>query len=410
MLKRTGAGRRRRKKFRAKRVVVLFTLLLAAAALFVVSAENNIPFSVNPARKSVLAAEEMICDNGTLLTETEVMQAPVAQRPRQAGRRRTPEPVVEQAINKVENGPGYAVIMVGSRFVLAMQSSDEAQRLVKAVLDNGKKPVLGGQVQIVKPLDSIDILMQQDAPDTVYSYEEAYLKLTTGSSDMSSMIKLETKEIVTKTEPIKYETETVEDKELNKGDKKVIQKGKQGKREVEYIVTLENGKEKNRSVKSEVIVEKPVTEIVVKGTKAVAVSTGKPGPNEGAAGPSAGSLSFAYPVSGKISSYFGMRNGRMHYGLDIPMPLGSPVKAAEAGRVTWSGTRGDYGLLVEIDHGNGFTTRYGHNSMNTAEVGQRVNKGDVIALIGNTGNSSTPHCHFEIRYKDTPYNPLQYLK
>lgn len=119
---------------------------------------------------------------------------------------------------------------------------------------------------------------------------------------------------------------------------------------------------------------------------------------------------FDWPTAGRISSPFGPRWGKMHNGLDIAVPTGTPIKAAGDGRVTFAGWNGGYGILVIVDHGNGVETRYGHNSRLNVKVGQKVQRGDVLALSGNTGNSTGPHCHFEIRYRGTPVNPQTYLR
>lgn len=119
---------------------------------------------------------------------------------------------------------------------------------------------------------------------------------------------------------------------------------------------------------------------------------------------------FDWPVQGRISSRYGTRWGRMHYGLDIAVPTGTPVRAAAAGTVTYAGSMGSYGLLVIIDHGNGVETRYAHNSRIVVKVGQRVKRGDLVAYSGNTGNSTGPHLHFEIRHRGTAVNPENYLK
>lgn len=119
---------------------------------------------------------------------------------------------------------------------------------------------------------------------------------------------------------------------------------------------------------------------------------------------------FDWPLTGRISSRFGPRWGRMHQGLDIAVPTGTPVRAAAAGTVTYAGAMGGYGNIVIIDHGNRVETRYAHNSRIVVRVGQRVKRGEVIAYSGNTGNSTGPHLHFEIRYRGTPVNPEHYLK
>lgn len=122
------------------------------------------------------------------------------------------------------------------------------------------------------------------------------------------------------------------------------------------------------------------------------------------------------PVSdGWISSYFGYRtdpfNGRRewHPGVDIAGELGEPVVAVAAGIVTYAGKHGGYGNLVQINHGNGFVTRYGHNSKVLVKVGETVSKGQEIALMGSTGRSTGPHVHFEVWRSGRLVNPIKYL-
>ena len=119
---------------------------------------------------------------------------------------------------------------------------------------------------------------------------------------------------------------------------------------------------------------------------------------------------FDWPVRGRISSNFGMRWGRMHYGMDIAVNTGTPVRAAARGRVTFAGMNGGYGNLVIIDHGDGVETRYAHNSRIVVKVGDYVNRGQLVAYSGNTGNSTGPHLHFEIRYKGNAVDPRNYLR
>ncbi len=119
---------------------------------------------------------------------------------------------------------------------------------------------------------------------------------------------------------------------------------------------------------------------------------------------------FDWPLRGRLSSPFGPRWGTMHNGIDLAVPTGTSVRAAADGRVTFSGWNGGYGYLVIIDHGNGVETRYAHHSRNVVQVGQRVERGQIVAYSGNTGNSTGPHLHFEIRYRGTPVDPQRYLR
>ncbi|MGI6551214.1 MAG: peptidoglycan DD-metalloendopeptidase family protein [Syntrophomonadales bacterium] len=119
---------------------------------------------------------------------------------------------------------------------------------------------------------------------------------------------------------------------------------------------------------------------------------------------------FAWPVFGKISSGYGWRKGEFHHGLDIACPVGTPIRAAAAGRVTFVGNRSVYGKTVVVQHANGAETLYAHTSSNLVKVGQQVKKGQVIALVGVTGRTTGPHLHFQINYNDKTLNPLEYLR
>lgn len=119
---------------------------------------------------------------------------------------------------------------------------------------------------------------------------------------------------------------------------------------------------------------------------------------------------FDWPVTGRISSGYGPRWGSMHHGVDVAVPTGTPVRVAAAGRVSFSGWNGGYGYLVVIDHGDRVETRYAHNSRLVVSVGQQVRRGDIIAYSGNTGRSTGPHVHFEIRQNGQSVNPINYLR
>ena len=123
-------------------------------------------------------------------------------------------------------------------------------------------------------------------------------------------------------------------------------------------------------------------------------------------------ISLVKPVSGTISSRFGARSrvrSSAHTGLDIATSTGTPVVAAASGTVTFSGWKGSYGYLMVITHSNVVQTYYGHCSKLYYSAGQTVSKGQKIAAVGNTGNSTGPHLHFEIRVNGVAYNPQNYL-
>jgi murein DD-endopeptidase MepM/ murein hydrolase activator NlpD len=121
------------------------------------------------------------------------------------------------------------------------------------------------------------------------------------------------------------------------------------------------------------------------------------------------------PAKGWITSRFGYRTSpftgktTLHAGLDIAAAPGSPIYAPADGVVTFASYDEGYGKLVSIDHGFGVTTRFGHMSQIYVQVGQRVSKWDVVGAVGNTGRSTGPHCHYEVRINGTPVDPINYI-
>ncbi len=192
---------------------------------------------------------------------------------------------------------------------------------------------------------------------------------------------------------------TIEQKNPNdyKGNRSTLRMGQTGVRSVDAYVTYINGVESDRKVISETMTQKPIDEIIGLGTKDL---------------PSAvGSGSLAMPVSGSLSSRYGSRWGRNHDGLDFSADTGTAIYAADNGKVIFSEyDNGGYGYMIQIDHGNGIVTYYAHCSELLVPAGTLVSKGDLIAKVGNTGRSTGPHLHFEVRKNGTPVNPANYLK
>ena len=200
---------------------------------------------------------------------------------------------------------------------------------------------------------------------------------------------------------VQYDIEYTDTDTLYKGDYKVTSPGTFGAADVVANVTYVNGTETQREILSSVTLREPVTEYRLQGTKERPTwhPTG----------------TFRWPCSGRITSYFGGRKSpggigsTNHKGIDIAAPRGTPVYAADGGTVTYSGWMSGYGYTIRIDHGNGYVTYYAHNSSLVAKVGQHVYKGQQIAKVGSTGNSTGNHCHFEVRYNGVAKNPLNYL-
>lgn len=122
-----------------------------------------------------------------------------------------------------------------------------------------------------------------------------------------------------------------------------------------------------------------------------------------------------WPSEGHLSSTFGYRTSpftgqaAMHAGLDVANKVGTPIVAPAKGRVTFTGWDGAYGICVTINHGNAVTTRYAHMQRSVVKEGQMVNRGELIGYVGNTGRSTGPHLHYEVRVGGVPVNPMRYI-
>lgn len=196
--------------------------------------------------------------------------------------------------------------------------------------------------------------------------------------------------------PVEY----IETADLYVGETKVKEQGEDGLERVNARVTYVNGVEVEREILSSETLKEPTTTYSYTGTtpRPVTASNGY----------------FIWPVRGTITSNFGGRSlwGRydFHLGLDIACRTGTGIKAADGGTVIKAGWNGSYGNLVAIRHDNGYVTYYAHNSSILVSVGQKVYQGQIIARAGMTGNTSGPHCHFEVRINGTSVNPRNYLR
>lgn len=205
-----------------------------------------------------------------------------------------------------------------------------------------------------------------------------------------------TERTVTYDKKIKYKTKKVKTDSLYKGETKVKTKGEYGKKEVTAVVTRENGKEIKRDVVKEQTVKKSVTKVVLVGTKKRPSTVGT------------GNLINPCPA-GYQSSGFGYRWGRLHRGVDLACAAGNNIYAADGGTVVTAGFNYSYGYYVKINHQNGMVTTYAHCSRLLVSAGTKVHKGQTIALVGNTGNSTGAHCHFEVEVNGSLQNPRNYF-
>lgn len=208
-------------------------------------------------------------------------------------------------------------------------------------------------------------------------------------------VTLEVKQEKKVTDQIPFKKIVKEDPMMYKGEKVIKQQGVNGKKEASYLLTSENGTRTSKVAVEEEIIQQPVDEIEVVGTKVIS---------------SRGTGEFTWPtVGGYISSEMGQRWGELHRGIDIARPSNYNILASDNGVVVAAGFSGSYGNRIVINHNNSYTTLYGHLSSINVKVGQVVEKGSVIGVMGSTGNSTGTHLHFEVEKNGSLVNPLSYV-
>lgn len=246
------------------------------------------------------------------------------------------------------------------------------------------------------PISNIQSLNPRLDINHIHAGDKIYL------SSLIPYVNVEVITDITSQETIPYETVKKSDSSLLNGVKKIITKGENGLKEVVVKTTKVNGITTDQEVLSSTVLKEPVNEVVAVGTKVVYSAASRGTSSVSAQG-------FIRPCPGILTSNYGWRSGEFHSGVDLAASTGTPVVAAKSGTVVYSGWKGSLGYCVIIDHGNGVQTVYGHNSRLIASVGSYVSQGQTIALMGSTGRSTGPHCHFEVRINGTSQNPWNYI-
>lgn len=229
------------------------------------------------------------------------------------------------------------------------------------------------------------------------------LTLSTYINDAELLeLPFETSQVVTYHVNIPYEKVVKEDANFYPYYSATLQRGADGRAEVTAEIVYINGLESERIILNEKVAIAPIDQITVVGVKPYPETLGLDSEKV-----------FILPHYGYISSYFGSRTLRgsynYHRGVDIPGAKGTPVHASASGTVIMSEYNGAFGNYIIIDHGNGLTSHYAHMSKLIAQVGDKVNQGDTIGLIGTTGDSTGNHVHFEIRKDGQHVDPMKYI-
>lgn len=239
----------------------------------------------------------------------------------------------------------------------------------------------------------LSLLNPESDPNKIFVGDQLQVKETI------PLLSVLTTEEVEYTQEIPCPVEEVEDNTIYIGTSQIRSTGTPGEELVVAQVHILNGVEQEREIMETTVLQAATTTIKAVGTleRPKTASYGN----------------YIWPTSGRISSYFGPRvlNGSSgyHSGLDIATGYGTAIIAADGGTVTFAGWRGGYGNLVILTHDNGTQTYYAHCSSISASVGQKVYRGQTIAKVGSTGNSTGNHLHFEVRVGGQAVNPMGYL-
>lgn len=244
-------------------------------------------------------------------------------------------------------------------------------------------------------LDDLIALNLEIDPEKIYPGDKLIVKPFKPVLDV--VIGLEN----TVVETIPFKITQQKDNTMYKGEKKTLQEGVEGEKKVTYSIVMTNGYQTSLEVINEEILKEPVSAIIKVGTKTTVSRGGKV--NYGVVQGSRISSSYGYrihPITGKRT---------FHSGVDIAASYGNGVYAYSSGKVVEARYNGSYGNNIVIDHGNGLKTRYAHLSKISVKVGQRVETGQRIGLVGSSGASTGPHLHFEVIKNGQTKNPLNYI-
>ncbi|MDE5778464.1 MAG: M23 family metallopeptidase [Lachnospiraceae bacterium] len=310
-----------------------------------------------------------------------------------------PKPSEQFTAQAVDDGVKYIgfseKIQVMETYVSEDQIKDKDMAYTEITQENDEK-----NIYVVKSGDYLDLIAKKtnmtveqikEMNPGIESDENLYyddrLNIIVPNAAVQVLVQKQETYQETYNEDIVYE----DDDSMFIGETKVLEEGSSGTHIVTDLVTYNGDIESGREQLQETVEVAAVAQVVRRGTKS------KP--------------TYMYPVTNwNVTSNFGYRWGRLHAGTDVGVPIGTTVRASRSGKVSVAGWVGGYGNCVMIDHGDGITTVYGHLSEINCSTGQYVDQGQQIALSGNTGRSTGPHLHFEIRVNGSAEDATPFLE
>ena len=278
-----------------------------------------------------------------------------------------------------------AVLTVDGQTVGACATVDEVQQALDTKLNQYKN----SEEDTARFSENVHVAVAPAPNDACISAEALSDKL-----EQEQLLDVEVTSTVHYTEAIPHETLWVENAQMDQNTTEVIMDGKDGEAEVEAEVVSVNGVETERTIVSRALLARASNAVVAYGTRNIGIGTGD---------------MIAPLTSYRFTSAFKFRDGHWHKGVDLATEVGSPVYAADNGKVVVSEYSDSFGNYIIIDHANGLKTLYAHNSLLLVQAGDTIAKGTQIAVSGNTGRSSGPHVHFEVHRDGIAVNPELYV-
>ena len=314
----------------------------------------------------------------------------------------------ETAAQDVQAGAEFerTAFVVDGVAIGVLASEEAAEAAEQEAIAWFELQVLGSGTLETTVENEISFAPARDYPEAADMTLDAIFALLTGPDTPLSVRSTLTEETISYTP---HESVTEKDDTLLAGTRIILRYGTDGETHTVTTRTFLNGVAEGDAQTVTITAREPVDALIRVGTQEVDPEA-EPGKREGERGMDAGELTFASPTEeGDIASNYGQRAGVLHLGLDYSGALGDAVYASCGGIVVSAIERGGYGLMVEIDHGDGFVTRYAHLDSISVAIGDVVAQGDAIGTLGSSGNCSTPHLHFELRIDGIAYNPRYYL-
>ena len=297
----------------------------------------------------------------------------------------TTDEITEAIVDSIEEISENYGVYINDSLYAACHTKSEADTALNSYLN-----LKGGELKGVQFVSDVEVRKGYYSDEKVKSTDELYNKLV---SDQVAVGGYKTE---TYTKKVKYRTVTEKSSKYLKGEKVLARAGKNGKNKVTANVYYSNGKEYKREVVTTEVIEKPTTKKIIIGTN------------------TKGNFKLSSPLRKSSGYYIGSpygeyRGGYYHQGIDMIAPFGTNIYAAAAGVVEES-TYSYYGWgnTILINHGNGVKTRYAHCSSLNVKVGEKVSRGQVIAYVGSTGDSTCNHLHYEVYNNGVRTNPYNF--